>query len=154
MLTDSVALGLAACAHHIGEHSGGKPGEHRLERLAAWVNALMMTGVVAWIIYEAVLRLAHPEPIKGLAVLVVAAIGLLVNALVLHMLHGHGSSLNVRAAALHVVGDMLGSVAALAAGLVILMTGWLPIDPILSLVVAGLIALSTAKLLLEVSTAH
>ena len=81
------------------------------------------------------------------AVLVVAAIGLVINLAVLKVLHGGEGNLNVKGAILHVMGDLLGSVAALASGLVIVLTGWTPIDPILSLLICALILFAALSLL-------
>lgn len=102
-----------------------------------------------WICYEAVLRFMNPPPVLGGPMLVVAVLGLLVNIAGFFVLHGGDrSSLNMRGALLHVIGDMLGSAAAIVAALVILATGWTPIDPILSVLVAVLI-LSTAWSLMK-----
>jgi cobalt-zinc-cadmium efflux system protein len=152
MLTDSMALGLAALAAWLARKPPSKRhtyGLVRLEILAALVNSLIMLGLIAYIVSEAIHRLSQPQPVMGGAVMVVAAIGLGVNIVVAWMLHHGGDSLNTRAAFLHVLGDMLGSVAALAAGAVIWFTGYTPIDPILSLVVALLILVSAWRLLWE-----
>ena len=101
------------------------------------------------IFVEAVRRLQNPAPVSGAGVMVVAALGLLVNLGVLYLL-GHGErNLNTRAATLHVLGDLIGSVAALTAGAVIYVTGWKPIDPLLSIVIAVLILVSTLRILRE-----
>jgi len=150
MLTDAAALGLALFALRYAR----KPptmrasyGHGRAEVLAAFVNAIAMLAIVAAIVVEAVHRLWAPQPVAGAAVLGVAVVGLAINAFVAWRL-GHASgSVNARAALLHVMGDMLGSVAAIVAGAVIVATGWTPIDPILSIVVALLILRSTWKLL-------
>jgi cobalt-zinc-cadmium efflux system protein len=152
MVTDSIALGLAALAAWLARKPPSKRhtyGLVRLEVLAALVNSLLMLGLIAYIVNEAIHRLQQPQPVMGSAVMVVAAIGLGVNLVVAWMLHHGGSSLNIRAAFLHVLGDMLGSVAALVAGTVIWITGYTPIDPILSLLVAGLILVSAWRLLWE-----
>jgi cobalt-zinc-cadmium efflux system protein len=152
MLTDSMALALAALAAWLARKPPSRRhtyGLVRLEILAALVNSLVMLGLITYIAIEAVDRLAHPQPVVGEAVMVVAAIGLGVNLVVAWMLHRGGDSLNIRAAFLHVLGDLLGSVAALVAGLVIWTTGYTPIDPILSLLVAGLILVSAWRLLWE-----
>ena len=152
MLTDATALGIAALAARLAlqppspRHSYGLA---RIEVVAALVNALFMLGVIALIAWEAVARLQTPAPVQGLAVMITAAIGLLINGVVAWLLlHGDGS-LNVRAALLHVMGDLLGSVAALAAGTVIWLTGWTPIDPLLALLICGLILYSTLHILRE-----
>lgn len=152
MLTDSLALVFAALAARLAQrppslrHSYGLV---RVEVLAALLNALIMLGIVAWIVIEAIDRFSSPHSIAGEAVAGVAFLGLLVNLAVAWMLTRGATSLNTRAALLHVMGDALGSVAALAAGLVIMLTAWTPIDPILSLVVALLILVSTLNLLRE-----
>jgi len=150
MVTDAAALGLALFALRYAR----KPptmrasyGHGRAEVLAAFVNAIAMLAIVAAIVVEAVHRLWAPQPVAGAAVLGVAVVGLAINAFVAWRL-GHASgSVNARAALLHVMGDMLGSVAAIVAGAVIVATGWTPIDPILSIVVALLILRSTWTLL-------
>lgn len=150
MLTDSLSLGLAAFATWLSRrppsarHSYGLA---RAEVMAALVNSLLMLALVSFIIYEAWQRFAQPRPVQGTAVFVVALIGLGVNLMVGWLLMKGEDSLNRRAALLHVAGDALGSVAALAAGLVIMLTGWTPIDPILSVFISLLILLSTLNLL-------
>lgn len=152
MLTDSMALGLASLAAWLARKPPSKRhtyGLVRLEILAALLNSLVMLGLIAYIVTEAIQRLYEPQPVMGGAVMVVAAIGLGVNIVVAWMLHQGGDNLNTRAAFLHVLGDMLGSVAALVAGGVIWFTGYTPIDPILSMVVALLILVSAWRLLWE-----
>jgi cobalt-zinc-cadmium efflux system protein len=125
-------------------------GYARAEVIAAFINALLMLAVVVGISVEAVRRLLAPSPVAGGMVMAIAAVGLLINMFAAWSL-SHGHSLNSRAALLHVSGDMLGSVAAIVAGAVVASTGWMPIDPILSLLVAGLVLRST-WLLLKAST--
>lgn len=150
MLTDSLALALAAVAGVVARrppsprHSYGLV---RVEALAALANGVTMLLVVGWISWQAVSRLVTPLPVHGEAVSLVALAGLLINLLVAWLLSRGGHDLNTRAALLHVLGDLLGSVAALAAGLVILATGWTPIDPLLSMLISGLILASTVRLL-------
>jgi len=154
MTTDAAALALALLAQRVARRPPSKQksyGYARAEVLGAFTNALVMLGVVIWIIVEAVARLLHPTAVSGGAVVAVAVGGLLVNMVVAWRLAGAGSSLNNRAALLHVLGDLLGSVAAIVAGVVIQVTGWLPIDPILSLAVAALILRSTWVLLRQAS---
>jgi cobalt-zinc-cadmium efflux system protein len=115
--------------------------------VAAFVNGLAMLLVVVLIAAEAIRRLLHPEPVAGSGVMVVAFFGLLLNFVVAYIISSGERNLNVRAALLHVTSDMLGSVAALGAGAVITLTAWNPIDPILSLVIALLILVSTLRLL-------
>ncbi len=121
-------------------------GYGRAEVIGAFVNALTMLAIVVWIIVEAVTRVFKPLPIAGAAVMLVAVIGLGVNIVVLWLLsHDHGG-LGTRAAAVHVLGDLLGSVAAIVAGAVVYFTGWTLIDPLLSVLVALLILRSTWSL--------
>jgi cobalt-zinc-cadmium efflux system protein len=96
--------------------------------------------IVGWILFEAVRRLMDPPEVMGPMMLMVAGVGLLVNIFAFIVLHGGDrENLNIRGAALHVVGDLLGSIAAIAAAIVIIYTAWMPIDPILSMLVALLI---------------
>ncbi|MDE2088608.1 MAG: cation transporter [Gammaproteobacteria bacterium] len=153
MVTDTTALGLAAFASSLArrppttKHSYGLG---RAEVVAAFINGLFMLGVVAGIVVAAVDRLLTPRPVAGGAVMGVAALGLIINILVAFRLSRGEKTLNTRAALLHVIGDLLGSVAALFAGLVIYFTGWTPIDPILSLFICALILYSSVRLLRDV----
>ena len=152
MLTDSLSLLLAAVAAWLARkppsarHSYGLA---RAEVLAALANSLLMLAIVAFIVFEALERFQRPSHVNGAAVMVVAFIGLLINLGIGWLLARGEDSLNRRAALIHVIGDALGSVAALVAGLVIYLTGWMPIDPILSIVVSLLILTSTLNLLRE-----
>jgi cobalt-zinc-cadmium efflux system protein len=152
MFSDATALGLSALAAWFSKrppsarHSYGLL---RAEILAALANGLLMLVVVVSIVVEAIERLQAPAPVAGLTVMAVAAAGLVVNLVVLAVLSRGEATLNVRGALLHVMGDLLGSVAALLAGAVVYYTGWLPIDPILSLLICALILYSTARLLRE-----
>jgi cobalt-zinc-cadmium efflux system protein len=115
-------------------------GFDRFQVLVAFVNGLALFVIAGWIVFEAVERLAAPQPVEGGIMVMVAAIGLLVNIAAFALLHGADrENLNVKGAAVHVLGDLLGSVAALIAGAVILFTGWTPIDPLLSMLVAAII---------------
>jgi len=147
MLTDSVALGLAWYAFRLGGRAATSRltyGFGRVKTLVAYTNGLTIFVVAVWIVYEAARRFMVPEPVLGGPMLVVATLGLIVNVVGFLVLHGGDrESLNMRGAILHVLGDMLGSAAAIVAALVIIATGWTPIDPILSVLVALLI-LSTA----------
>lgn len=152
MLTDSTALGLAALAAWLarrppsGRHTYGLV---RLEVLTALLNSLLMLGLISFIAVEALARFSHPVAVQGGTVTAVAVVGLLVNLGVAWTLSRGEATLNTRAALMHVLGDILGSVAALAAGLVIQFTGWTTIDPLLSLLVSGLILVSAWRLLSE-----
>ena len=152
MATDSLSLGLAAFAAWLAKrpathrHSYGM---QRAEVLAGLINALLMLAVIVALAVASIQRLLVPQAVHGEAVAVVAVIGLIVNIVVALMLARGEQSFNVRGALLHVLGDLLGSVAALVAGIVIMLTGWTPIDPILTLTIAALILASTLRLLLE-----
>ena len=143
MLTDTMALGLAAMAFHVSKRpADGRLtyGYQRFQILAAFVNGLSLLVIVGWILYEAVQRFLAPRDILAETMLLVAAAGFVVNIVAFAVLHtGDQENLNIRAAALHVAGDLLGSVAAIVAALVIMYSGWTMIDPILSIAVAMLI---------------
>ncbi len=151
MLTDSMALGLAALAFHVSKRPADQRrtfGYQRSQILAAFVNGLTLLFIVGWILVEAAGRLLDPPDVAGPLMLAVAAAGLLVNVASFAILHGGDQqNLNIRGAALHVAGDLLGSVAAIVAALVIIYTGWLAIDPLLSVAVAALILRSAWTLI-------
>jgi cobalt-zinc-cadmium efflux system protein len=153
MLADFAALVLAWAAFRVARRpatSRRTYGFDRLSVLAAFVNGLSLFAIAAWIVVEAFHRLRDPSDVLGGVMLWVALAGLLVNLVAFQVLtRGEGENLNVRAAALHVAGDLLGSVAALAAALVILGTGWTPIDPFLSVLVAVIILRSAWKIVGE-----
>ncbi|MES2554078.1 MAG: cation diffusion facilitator family transporter [Pseudomonadota bacterium] len=153
MLSDVAALGLAWLGAWIARRPASSRhsyGLMRAEVIVALVNGLVMLVVVAAIVYEAILRLQNPQPVHGAAVTFIALVGLAVNIIVARQLHQHQHNINNRAALLHVIGDMLGSIAAVISGIVIYFSGWMPIDPILSLVISALILFSTVQLLREV----
>ena len=151
MLTDTAALALAWVAVRLTlrpTNPRRSYGYHRAQVLAAFVNALALFVVAAWIVVEAADRLSSPRPIEGGTMLGVALAGLLANVTVYSILRrGNQDNLNVSAARLHVMGDLLGSIGALVAAGIILATGWTPIDPILSVLVAILILRSAWSLL-------
>jgi cobalt-zinc-cadmium efflux system protein len=151
MLTDTMALALAAVAFRVSARPADAKrsyGYHRFQILAAFVNGLTLVGIVVWILFEAISRFMAPPVVMGNLMLVVACAGLLVNVAAFLILHGGDQdNMNLRGAALHVMGDLLGSVAAIAAAVVIIFTGWMPIDPLLSIVVAALILRSAWDLL-------
>jgi cobalt-zinc-cadmium efflux system protein len=150
MLTDGAALGLGALAAWMAQRPPSERhsyGLGRAEIVAALVNAGAMLAIVIALAYEAVVRFRDPTPVSGGAAAAIAAVGLALNLWVMRGLHSH--DMNTRAARLHVFGDALGSVAALASGLVIAATGWTRIDPIASLGICVLIAFSSWRLLRE-----
>lgn len=154
MLFDVLALGLAMWAAHRART--GHPASQQTERHVSMINAVSMLLVTGWIVYEAIERLKHPLPVAGGYVSVIALVGLLVNLFVAkhmhHQHHHHGGdqNLNHRAAFLHVMGDLLGSVSAVLAGVVIYFTGWMTIDPILSLVISLLLFVVTLNLIRDI----
>ena len=151
MLTDTAALALAWLAAQLAQRPTDPRrsyGYHRAQVLAAFVNALALFAVVAWILYEAVEGLLTPRDIHCETMLGIALLGLLANLVVYRILRSDDDgNINVAAARLHVLGDLLGSIGAILAAGVILATGWTPIDPILSVFVALLIVRSAWRLL-------
>lgn len=152
MLSDALSLGVGTFAVWIGKRPPTQRHSYGLQRaevIAALVNGLLLLGVISAIVYEAFERIHSPTPVNGIPVMVVAFLGMVLNAtngwILSHMDHG----LNARAAMIHVLGDFLGSVAALLAGAIVWWTGWMPVDPILSLVVAALMLYSTVQILTE-----
>jgi cobalt-zinc-cadmium efflux system protein len=153
MLTDVGAIGLSLMSAVIGSRPADQfktYGYRRWEILAALVNGAALFAIAVWVMVEAAHRIGSPPPVRAGLLLVVASAGLLVNLMALAILHGgHRHSLNTRGAYLHILGDLLGSVAAIAAGLIILATGWTLADPILSIGVALLILVGAWRLVRE-----
>jgi cobalt-zinc-cadmium efflux system protein len=149
MLTDFASLSLAWFGFRLARRPADWKrtyGFDRFQILIAFVNGLALFVIAAWIAYEAYERLADPQPVLGGVMIGVAIAGLAVNLGAFALLHGADrDNLNVRGAAIHILGDLLGSVAALIAGAVILFTGWTPIDPLLSVLVAAIIVYSGWK---------
>ena len=143
MLTDTAALALSWFAFRLGRRPADPKrsfGYHRFQILAAFANGLTLFAIAGWIVIEAIGRLLHPVEVQGVPMMTIAAIGLLINVVGFWILsRGEKENLNIKGAALHVMGDLLGSVAAITAAGIILWTGWMPIDPILSVLVAVLI---------------
>jgi cobalt-zinc-cadmium efflux system protein len=147
MASDIVALGLALMASRIARRPATARmsyGYGRVKLFAAQINGLALWFLSGWIAWEAFERLTTPHPVKGGILLAIAVVGLLVNLLILRWLHGD-DDLNTRAACWQVLGDAVGSVAAI----VILLTGWMPIDPILSFLVAGILVWGGWRLVRE-----
>jgi cobalt-zinc-cadmium efflux system protein len=146
MLTDTAALALAWAAFRVGhwpQDARRSYGYQRFQVLAAFVNSLGLIAVSGWIVIEAGRRLLAPVAVHGGLMAVIAGLGLLVNLAAFALLRrGDPENLNVQGAILHVLGDLLGSIGAIVAALVIIWTGWTPIDPLLSLAVALLIVRS------------
>jgi len=143
MLADTAALTLAWLAFRMARKPADikrSYGYHRFQILAAFANGLTLFLIAIWITKEAFVRLFNPVEIMGTPMLIIASLGLLVNIIGFIILsRGEQDNLNIKGAALHVLGDLLGSVAAIAAALIILATGWTPIDPISSVLVSLLI---------------
>jgi len=165
MLTDFAALAMAWGAFTIAKRPANWKhtfGYDRFSILIAFVNGLMLFLIAMWIVWEAFHRIQTPGEILAGPMFWVAIGGLVVNLIVFKVLRGADQeNLNIRGAVLHVLGDLLGSVAAIIAALVIMKTGWLPIDPLLSVLVAILILRSawflikdSAHILLEGAPSH
>ena len=146
MLTDAAALFLSWFAFKLSQKQSDQArsyGFDRFQILAAFVNGLSLLVIAVWIVIEAIQRILDPQEVIALPMLVIAVIGLLVNILVFWILtRGDQDNLNLKGALIHVMGDLLGSVAAIAAAIIIFYTGWNIADPILSVLVAILITRS------------
>lgn len=152
MASDSLALALAALAAWLAKRPATPRlsfGLGRAEVLAAMINATIMLIIVGALGLAAIQRLLEPRPVEGNIVFIVGSIGLVLNlTLAVVLFHGE-RTLNNKGALLHVLGDLLGSVAALTAGAVIVLTGWTPIDPLLTLFICLLILFAALRLLRE-----
>lgn len=153
MLTDALALGLAASAQFFARRPADARlhfGYRRAQVLAAFVNGVLLAILLFWIVFEAVRRFMSPVEIDTQLMLWVAVAGLAANGIAFFILHRPGErDLNMRGALLHVMSDLLGSVAAIIAALVIAATGWFAVDPVLSIGVAVLIGFSALRLVRE-----
>jgi cobalt-zinc-cadmium efflux system protein len=153
MLSDAAALGLSLFALTIARRPATPAksyGYLRIEILAALANGVALVIIALAILWQAWVRLRAPQPVQGGLMMVVAVAGLIVNLIAARILHASsGHNLNVRAAYLHVLGDLLGSVGAIVAAGIILTTGWFPADPLISCVVALLILVGSWRLLRE-----
>ena len=150
MMTDAASLALA----WLGYWFAAKPADEmrsygfgRMRVLAAFTNGLALLALSVWIMVEGMLRLADPQPVLGGIMLWVAVGGLVVNLIAFAILHGGDSEdINLSGAMWHVAGDLLGSIAAIGAAVVIIFTGWTPIDPILSILVAVLVLVAGVRI--------
>ncbi|MEE8476885.1 MAG: cation diffusion facilitator family transporter, partial [Gemmatimonadales bacterium] len=153
MLADVGALALSLVAMRLARRPPSPErtfGYVRMEILAALVNGATLLVISGWIVWEAWGRLGTPQEVDGPLMMGVAGVGLIVNLLGAGMLHAHAhENLNIRGAYLHVLGDLLGSIGAIGAGALILLTGWTPIDAIVSVLIAGLILLGAWRLVKE-----
>ena len=150
MVSDAVALAMSWAALRIGRRPADllrSYGYRRLEVLVAFANGCALFTVSAWIAFEALWRLALPRPVHGVPMLAVAVAGLLANGAAFLVLNaGQHSNLNMRSAWLHVLGDLLGFGITIIAALVVLFTGWSRADPVLSLLIAAIIARSALEI--------
>ncbi|MDO5610451.1 MAG: cation diffusion facilitator family transporter [Pseudomonadota bacterium] len=150
MLSDAAALLLALVAYRLARRPADRHrtyGWHRVRVLAALANGATLLLLVVWITWEAVQRFNNPSPVMAWPMLIVASIGLLVNvAGAWILLAGNRQDGNLRGALLHVIGDLLGSVGAIAAAIGILLTGWHVLDPILSVLVSLLVVRAAWRL--------
>ena len=153
MLTDFASLALAWFGFRLSRRPADWKrtyGFDRFQILVAFANGLALFAIAGWIVYEGIERLMTTPQVSGGIMVVVAVLGLLVNIAAFMLLQGADrDNLNIRGAAIHVLGDLLGSVAALIAGGVILLTGWTPIDPLLSIVVAAIIVRSGWRVVVD-----
>ena len=143
MFLDATALGLAWWAAHLSKRGFDQRlsyGYHRFQVLAAFVNGLTMVALIIWITAEAVQRLINPETLNAWPALIVATLGFIVNLIAFRLLHDTSSNTNIRSAALHVLGDLLGSVAAIVAAVVVMTVGWLYADPVLTLAIVAILS--------------
>lgn len=150
MVTDVGALGLAWLGFHFARRPADKKrsyGFHRAHVMIAFLNGIALFAVVIWLLWEMGERLANPPDVLGAPVAVIGALGLLVNIIAYILLHGaDGDNLSIKGAKLHILGDMLGSVAATASGVIIWTTGWNLADPVLSGFVAFILSVGAWRL--------
>jgi cobalt-zinc-cadmium efflux system protein len=150
MLTDVVALAYALVAAWVAQRPVSLRrtyGYYRVEILSAFLNGILLWAVVIFVFYEAIQRIQHPSDVQSLNMLVIAVLGLVANGLVAVTLsRSRNTSLNLKGAFLHVVADVLGSVGAISAGLIMFFTGWYQADPIASILIGVLVFYSSGKL--------
>jgi cobalt-zinc-cadmium efflux system protein len=152
MFLDATALGLAWWAAHLTKRGFDHQlsyGYHRFQVLAAFVNGLTLVALIVWIFVEAVTRLLNPESMDALPTLIVAALGFVVNLIAFRLLHDTSGNTNIRSAALHVLGDLLGSAAAIVAALAVMTWGWQYADPLLTLGIVVILGQGAYRVLKE-----
>jgi len=151
MLSDTAALGLAWFAFRLAKKPADKKrsyGYHRFQIMAAFTNGVTLFFIAGWIIFEAIGRLITPGDVLAGPMLIIASFGLAVNVIGFFVLHrGDSDNVNMQGALLHVMGDLLGSLAAIAAAIIILFTGWMAADPLLSVLVSVIILRSAYTLI-------
>ena len=154
MFLDASALGFSWYALHLsrrGHDHNLSYGYHRYQVLATFINGLTLFALIVWILVEAGERLQAPQDMLALPALAVATVGLAVNIVAFHWLHGGHDNATVRSAALHVIGDMLGSAAAIIAALTVYITGWLYADPLLAMVIVAILGRGAWRLVRDSS---
>lgn len=143
MFTDLVGLGMSLAAMHLADRGSSRDhrtfGLYRLEILAALANAVLLFGVALYVLVEAVRRISEPADVLGTPMLVVAVIGLLANVVALLLLRGGSDNLNVRGAYLEVLADLVGSIGVIAAAVVLQLTGWDWVDPVVAVAIGAFI---------------
>lgn len=153
MLTDAMALGIAWWGFHMSQKPATERmtfGFQRFQILTAFVNGFTLLLIVGGIVIMAIHRLMVPQEIMGKEMFIIAVIGLLNNLFVFWLLHsGDQSNMNMRGATLHFLGDTLGSIAVIGGAIVIYYTGWMTIDPLLSILMALIIAVGAYRLTKE-----
>lgn len=151
MLTDSAAIALALFAIWLAKRPASAKrtyGYNRAEVLAAAANGIFLWLIAGWILWESIQRFINPKEVEGDVVVIVGGIGLLVNLVVMYILHKPSErSLNVEGALQHVFADLMSSVGVVISGIVVILSGWSLVDPILSVLIALLIMLSSRHLL-------
>ncbi|BCN92398.1 zinc transporter ZitB [Thiomicrorhabdus immobilis] len=155
MLTDAMALGIAWWGFYMGQKPANERmtfGYQRFQILTAFVNGFTLLLIVVGIIGMAIHRFMEPQEVMGKEMFIIAVIGLLNNLIVFWILHsGDQHNMNMRGATLHFLGDTLGSVAVIGGAILIYYTGWMPIDPILSVIMAVIIGIGAYRLTRESS---
>lgn len=153
MLNDVIALIFALVARWLSSRPISFKrtyGYYRSEIIAAFFNGIILWVIVVFMFYEAIQRIPHPAEINSLNMLIIAFVGLISNGLsALTLSRSNDESLNIRAAFLHVIADILGSVGAISAGIIMFFTGWYQVDPLISMMIGVLIFYSSGKLILE-----
>lgn len=151
--TDAGALLLALIGYYVQSKPADETktfGYHRAGVLSAFTNALTLIALSAWIFYESVIRFRHPEPVQENIMMVVAALGLTVNAgIMLALRTASRNDINVRSAFVHMLGDALGSVAIIGGAVAIRFTGWMQLDPVLSILIGIMVVWSAWDIVRE-----
>jgi len=150
MLTDAGSLALAWVGYKLADRPADPQrsyGFARMKILAAFTNGILLVLLSLWIVWEAIHRLLEPVEVMGNVLMAVAVGGLIVNIIAFAILHGGSKEdLNLQGALWHVAGDLLGSVAAIGAAVIIMTTGWMAADPILSVLVALLVLFAGVRI--------